>query len=103
MQKMVEYHHLAPAAKKTEGGFLLTAKLFCDECGEPMTGDGGTGRSGRVYPYYLCNGRRAKRCNKAHAPKEWIENAVVKTLATEVHDDAVIQSFTDRFMEWQAA
>lgn len=55
-----------------------------------MTGDGSTGRSGRVYPYYLCNGRRAKRCNKARAPKEWIEDAVVEALAAVVHDDAVI-------------
>lgn len=103
VQKMVEYHHRAPAAKKTEGGFLLTAKLFCGECGEPMTGDGGTGRSGRVYAYYLCNGRRVKKCRKSRAPKEWIEDAVVETLASVVHDDEVIQAFADRFMEWQAA
>lgn len=103
VQKMVEFHHRAPAAKKTEGGFLLTAKLFCGECGEPMTGDGGTGRSGRVYSYYICNGRRAKRCDKARAPKEWIEDAVVSALASIVNDDAMIEAFADRFMEWQAA
>lgn len=103
VQQMVDYHHRAPAAKKTEGGFLLTAKLFCGECGEPMTGDGGTGRSGQVYSYYLCNGRRAHKCRKERAQKEWIENAVVEALAAAASDDDVIQSFADRFMEWQAA
>lgn len=103
VQRMVERHHRSPAASKPQGGFLLTAKLFCGECGAPMTGDGGTGRSGQVYSYYICNQRRAKRCKKERAPKQWIEDAVVSALADIVHNDAVIQEFADRFMEWQAS
>lgn len=101
VQKLVAQHHRAPAAKKTDGGFLLTAKLFCGECGEPMTGDGGTGKSGRVYSYYTCNGRRAKKCNKSRAPKQWIEDEVVAALAEIVNDDEMISNFADRFMLWQ--
>ncbi len=81
---------------------MLTAKLFCGECGEPMTGDGGTGRSGAVYSYYICNGRRAKKCQKERAQKQWIEDTVVAELAKVVNDDAMIEEFADRFMEWQA-
>ena len=62
VQIMLEKHHRSPAAKKDAGGFLLTTKLFCGLCGEPMTGDCGTGKSGTVYSYYICNGRRAKKC-----------------------------------------
>jgi site-specific DNA recombinase len=102
VQKVVERHHRAPAAKKTDGGFLLTAKLFCGECGSPMTGDGGTGRSGTVYSYYICNGRRAKKCQKERAQKQWIEDTVVAELAKIVNDDAMIEEFADRFMDWQA-
>ena len=102
VQKMVEKHHCSPAAKKTEGGFLLTAKLFCGECGAPMTGDGGTSKTGRTYSYYTCNNRRAKRCKKERAPKDWIEDEVVARLAEIVQDDVVIQEFADRFMEWQS-
>lgn len=102
VQKMVERHHRQPAAKKVDGGFLLTAKLFCGECGAPMTGDGGTGRSGQVYSYYICNNRRKKKCNKERAPKQWIEDAVVAKLAEIVNDDDMINEFADRFMEWQA-
>lgn len=103
VQKLVERHHRAPAAKKAEGGFLLTAKLFCGECGAPMTGDGGTSKTGKMYSYYICNERRAKRCKKKRAPKDWIEDVVVNTLAETVRSDAVIQEFADRFMEWQAS
>lgn len=102
VQKMVERHHRQPAAKKVDGGFLLTAKLFCGECGAPMTGDGGTGRSGQVYSYYICNGRRKHLCDKERAGKQWIEDIVVAKLAEIVNDDDMINEFADRFMEWQA-
>lgn len=101
VQLMVEKHHRAPAAKKVEGGFLLTCKLFCGHCGEPMTGDGGTSHTGKVYAYYTCNGRRKKKCNKERAPKEWIEDLVVHELAKAVQSDEMIEAFADKFMEWQ--
>lgn len=99
-QTMVERHHRAPAANR-ETSFLLTAKLFCGHCGEPMTGDGGTGKSGRVYNYYICNGRRAHKCTKERAQKEWIENLVVNELVNLVHSDAFIEEVADRCMEYQ--
>ncbi len=102
VQKMIERHHKHPAAKKLDGGFLLTAKLFCGECGAPMTGDGGTGRSGRVYSYYTCNGRRKKMCDKSRAPKRWIEEAVITRLVEIVNDDGMVNELADRFMRWQA-
>lgn len=101
VQKMIQVHHESPAAKKIEGGFLLTAKLFCGECGKPMTGDSGTGKSGTVYHYYTCVGRREKKCDKKRAPKQWIEDAVVSALVEIVHDDTMINEFADRFMVWQ--
>lgn len=102
VQKIVEQHHRSPAAKKADGGgFLLTAKLFCGECGAPMTGDGGTSRNGQVYSYYICNGRRRHKCDKERAPKQWIEDLVVAELAKIANDDVMINAFADRFMEWQ--
>ena len=102
VQKMIDQHHRAPASTKSEGGFLLTSKLFCGECGQPMTGDGGTGKSGKVYSYYICNGKRAHKCNKTRAQKDWIEDVIVAELAKIVNDDDMINEFADRFMEWQA-
>ena len=79
-QVMVQKHKRAPAAQR-QTNFLLTTKLFCGLCGEPMTGDGGTGRSGRVYNYYICNGRRAHKCRKERVSKDWIENLVISNLS----------------------
>lgn len=70
VQKMIAKHHEKPAAKKVDGGFLLTGKLFCGHCGELMTGDGGTSKTGKVYQYYTCNNRRLKKCDKKRASKQ---------------------------------
>ena len=102
VQKMIDQHHKAPAAKKSEGGFLLTAKLFCGECGQPMTGDGGTSRTGKVYSYYICNGKRQHKCNKTRVAKDWIEDVIVAELAKIVNDDGMMNEFVDHFMQWQA-
>ena len=99
---IADRHRRAPAAKKIEGGFLLTGKLFCGECGEPMTGDGGTSKSGRVYSYYICNGRRIKKCQKERVKKAWIEDLIVSELTKIIENDAMVEEIADRFMAWQA-
>lgn len=99
-QKMVEQHHRAPAAQR-DTNFLLTTKLFCGHCGEPMTGDGGTGKSGRVYSYYICNGRRAHKCDKKRAQKDWIEQLVIDELVKLIHSDGFIEEVADRCMDFQ--
>lgn len=101
VQKMTTRHHEKPAAKKIDGGFLLTGKLFCGHCGELMTGDGGTSKTGRVYQYYTCNNRRLKKCDKKRASKQWIEDLIVQKLTEIANDDDVINAFADRYMEWQ--
>ena len=66
-----------------------------------MTGDGGTGRSGRVYNYYTCNGRRVHKCQKERAQKEWIEQLVVDELVDLIHSDDFVNEVADRCMEFQ--
>ncbi len=102
VQAMLKKHHEAPAAKKTEGGFLLTTKIFCGECGEAMTGDSGTGKSGAIYHYYTCNGRRKKKCARQSISKQLIEDAVIKALVDIIQDDGLINGIADTFMAWQA-
>ena len=104
VQNMIVRHHEAPAAKRDPlDGFLLTGKLFCGECEMMMTGDGGTGKSGKVYSYYICNGRRQHKCKKERAPKQWIEDIIVSDLSQVVQSDEMVNEIADRFMSWQAA
>lgn len=99
-QTMLQRHHRAPAAKR-DTSFLLTSKIFCGHCGEAMTGDGGTGKSGKVYYYYTCNGRRQHKCKKERVSKDWIEQVVIEQLVTLVHSDAFINEVADRCMKYQ--
>ena len=99
-QSMLDVHHHSPAAAR-DVSFLLTTKLFCGHCGEPMTGDGGTSKTGRVYHYYTCNNRKRKKCSKERAPKEWIEQLVIDELVALIHSDGFINEVADRCMEFQ--
>lgn len=67
----------APARAKAKVAYLLTTKLFCGHCKEMMTGFSATGQQGTVYNYYICNGRKAKRCNKDMVKKDYIENLLL--------------------------
>ena len=101
-QRMLDRRHRAPAAKASDGGFLLTGKLYCGECESPMTADGGTSKTGRVYSYYICNGRRRHKCDMPRVPKDWIEDVIVRELVQLIQDDALIEVYADKYMAWQA-
>ncbi len=98
-QTLMSRHHHSPAAKR-DTSFLLVSKLFCGHCGQPMTGDSGTGRSGQIYYYYTCNGRRAHKCKKKRASKDWIEQLVVKELYRQIHSDDFINDISDKCMDY---
>ena len=101
VQEMMKRHAEKPALKKTEGGFLLTGKLFCGHCGAPMAGDGGTSHTGRVYQYYSCLNRRRKKCDKERVSKQWIEDLIVDKLMQIAGDDQIINDFANHYMAWQ--
>lgn len=67
----------APARAKAKVEYLLTTKLFCGFCKEMMTGFSATGKQGRVYNYYICNGKKNKKCDKKMVKKDYIEDLVV--------------------------
>lgn len=67
----------APARARAKVEYLLTTKLFCGRCKEMMTGFSATGKQGKVYNYYICNGRKAKKCEKGMVKKDYIEDMVV--------------------------
>ena len=61
--------------KAVEAEYLLTGKVYCGMCGEPMHGVSGTGSTGNTWYYYCCSGRRAKKngCKKRHEKKDFLE------------------------------
>ena len=63
---------------KTKIEYLLKGKLFCGLCGAPMTGDGGTSKTGKQHHYYTCNARKKGECDKAREQKGYIEWYIVE-------------------------
>lgn len=79
----------APAQAKAKAEYLLTTKLFCGHCREMMTGYAGTGKSGKVHHYYICNGRKQKQCTKRDVRKEYIEDMVVSKCRSLLTDESI--------------
>ncbi|MBR4407963.1 MAG: recombinase family protein [Clostridia bacterium] len=67
--------------------YLLKFKLKCGYCGNPVSSDAGTSKTGAIKRYYKCYGRRKKICHHSKPiRKELIEdlvlNAILSTLET---------------------
>lgn len=73
----MEKNRKAPARAKAKTEYLLTTKLFCGHCKEMMTGYSATGKQGKTYNYYVCNGKKNKVCSKKMVKKGYIEDLVV--------------------------
>ena len=100
--KILDSHRQAPAARREVGErFLLTGKLFCGKCGQPMTGDGGTSKTGKVHSYYICNGRRAHVCDRERIRKDDIEQNVISELIMLIHSDEFIDEVADLVVRYQ--
>ena len=66
---------------RKSGDYLLTGKLFCGYCNNPMTGVSGTGKLGTLHHYYVCQKKRTERnCNKKNVRRDDIEIAVAKAI-----------------------
>lgn len=74
------------AKQKADVPYLLTGKLFCGYCGQPMRGISGTGKTGRTWYYYECRGRRRSGCKKQNERKEKLEKFVVQQTAAYILD-----------------
>lgn len=100
VQATFKHNYAARAKNKAKEDYLLSTKLFCGKCGNPMIGESGTSKTGKVHHYYKCAGRkRQKNCNKATEKKEWIEKLVVKFTVQYVLTDDNIEKIATKAME----
>ena len=83
------------------GDYLLTGKLFCGYCKSPMVGFSGTGKSGKLHHYYVCQKRRLdKTCSKTNVRREKIEEAVAAAIREYILRDDVIEWLADSAMQF---
>lgn len=89
VQRKLDANRHRPGAYKAEVPYLLSGKLFCGECGSPMTGTAGTSKSGARHYYYICNNRRAKKCDKKNVRLDLIEAAVLQSALDVLTDENI--------------
>ena len=89
--------------RRTDSGtYLLTGKLYCGHCENPMVGISGTGRHGTMCFYYCCNGKRIKHiCDKQNIRRDSIELAVTQAIHDMLMDDDLLDWMADRAVAWQ--
>lgn len=89
VQEILGKNKKAPARARAKAEYLLTTKLFCGYCREMMTGYAGTSKTGTVHHYYICNGRKEKRCHKKNVRKEYIEDMIVSKCRELLSDENI--------------
>lgn len=91
--------------KMAKTHFMLSGKLFCGECGEPMTGESGTSSTGTVYHYYKCYGKRKSNgCTKANLKKDDIEQLVINKCREQLTDEninLIAETVMDAYSEYE--
>ena len=81
---------------RTNGDYLLTGKLFCGHCKSPMVGVSGTGKSGKLHYYYICQKKRMeKSCDKATVRRDTIEREVAVAIRDYIMRDDVLEWIAD--------
>lgn len=101
VQKSLETRKRSRCSHEDQTVYILTTKLFCGLCGEPMTGESATSKSGQIYYYYTCVNNRRHRCKKKREPKDRIEELVAQAVVDTLMDDEFVENMLTLFEEYQ--
>lgn len=100
VQAKLKHNKSCRAKTKAKEDYLLTTKLFCGHCGEPMVGESGTSKTGKLHTYYKCITRKRKHtCNKESVKKDWIEEIVVRATVERIFNDETIEAIATKAIE----
>lgn len=83
--------------------YLLRGKLKCGYCGQPISAESGTSRTGKKNFYYRCHGRKKYKngCTKDTIKKELLEEFVVEFILGELKRRENIESAVNTIMSLQ--
>ena len=89
--------------RRDTGRYLLTGKIFCGLCGEPMIGISGTSKTGALHSYYVCRKHRndTSACMFMPIIREQAEETVCAALKELCMSDEVIEWMADCSVEYQ--
>lgn len=106
VQKEIQRRSFTKIRQAPQGSevYLLSGKLFCGHCGEPMTGERGRSKTGKEYRYYSCNGTKTRSrngCKKKRVQKEVIEAEVMRLINEEILTDDFIALMVNAVIKYQ--
>ena len=84
-----------------EQPYILSGKLFCGYCESAITAETGTSKTGRVYHYYKCYGKKLnpKDCHKKNVSQDFIETLVFEATVKYVLRPKVIDKLAQLVAE----
>jgi len=101
VQEMLKVNKRKPAKEWHYADYILTDKLFCGKCGEPMVGESGTSRSKKVHNYYTCTTkRRLRTCDKKSVRQDLIEDWVLECIHALLHNDKTLAFIAEAVYEY---
>lgn len=90
--------------RNSNGIYMLTGRLFCGRCKEPMVGISGRGKHGELHYYYTCKGKRLDHsCAMKNIPRDAIELRIATALKDTMLTDEAICVLADAAMDYQKA
>ncbi len=94
---------LGPQRRRNENGlYMLTGKLYCGLCKEPMVGVSGRGKHGELHYYYVCKGKRLHHsCTMKNIQRDQIEQSVATALKDTMLTDEAICALADAAIAYQ--
>jgi len=80
--------------------YTLVPKVFCGECGRMMTGESARSKSGRIFKYYSCTGRKGSDrngCTKSRVRKDLLEDCLIRAVNEKILTDEMIENFVEQY------
>lgn len=96
--------HVKGGQARAMSDYILTGKLYCGHCGQPMVGVSGTSSTGAIHRYYSCAARKRKSgtCDKLPERKTDLEVEIVRTVCRHILAPDVLPGLIDRVVAMAA-
>lgn len=90
VQDRLSYNKARVPSFTAKEKYLLSGKVFCGQCGSPMSGAKRTKKNGYTHITYQCSARKKlKTCNKKEANRDRIENGVLHSLEYNIFSNQI--------------
>ncbi len=88
--------------RSVEVVYLLRHKLKCGYCGQPISAECGTSKTGAKKRYYKCFGRKNHNgCTKTMVRKDYIENLILSTIIDALSSPKMLDGIVSGLLEEQ--